>query len=976
MKQQDCLQRQLDELFVKVNQLEFALSQKSQRVTQLEQEIALLTAIVNAIPDAVVFADTERRVRGLNPAFSQLFEYSPEDIWGNTTEQLYEHPESYQAQGQRCFNLQSDDSIKVYEICYRRQGGEVFVGETVSTVVKDRKGQTLGYIGIIRDVSDRQRTEAALRTIQTHYRTIYHKTPIMLHSVDSRGYLVEVSDYWLRKLGYARDEVIGCKVVDFLTAESRRHALEIAMPECFATGVCLDLEYQMVTKTGDTIDVLLSASVEYDLAGKVERVLAVIVDVTERNRIVAALEASESRFQAFMNNSPNLAFVKEADSGRMVYINRPFETFFQVSKADILGKTDFDWLPFEVAQQTKRHDCEVIEADKPLRLTESVPDREGITHEWMVLKFPFHDSTNRLLIGGIAVNVDEQKRLERQLYQEKELAQVTLHSIGDAVITTDAQGLITYLNPVAEQLTGWTQSESQGHPLSTVFVILNEYTRETVESPVMQVLRKGMIVGLANHTILIAKDGTERGIEDSAAPIRDRDRTLIGTVLVFHDVTETRQLTHQLVWQAGHDELTQLVNRRQFEQELSEMLRPREKHGVLCYLDLDQFKLINDSCGHAAGDQLLQQIADILSQQVRGSDTVARLGGDEFVILLRQCSLTFAHRITSLMCQSIQALRFVWEDRAFSVGASIGIVEITSDSHDMSEMIAAADAACYIAKAAGRNRVHTYRADDLILSQQREQQRWCLRIDEALADNHFRLYHQRIALINEAGDSAEDASYFHTEILLRLRDPQGQLIAPMAFIPAAERYRRMPLIDQWVVRQCLAELSKTKSSTIESVPQRLYNINLSGESLSDKQFLSTLRVMLQDSQIDPKILCFEITETSAISNLHDVTIFMRALKQLGCRFALDDFGSGMSSFGYLRQLPVDYIKIDGSFIRNLSDPLNTAIVDSICTIGRAMNLEVIAESVEDNAIRQQLKDLGVDHVQGYGIAYPEPFSLL
>ena len=819
-------------------------------------------------------------------------------------------------------------------------------------------------------LSDKKQAEVALRGIRAHYQDLYEKTPIMLHSVDAQGYLVNVSDYWLEKLGYTRQEVIGRKLTDFLTTQSQQYAPKGMLPEHSTNGVCRDIPCQVASKTGKIIDVLLCVSTERDEEGRAERSFAAMVDMTERNRALAELKASEMRLQTLMNNSPNLTFVKEADTGQLIYTNQTFTTFFQVEADDLLGKTDFDWLPLEIAQENRQNDLEAVEAGKVIQLTEFVPDAQGLPQEWMVVKFPFRDVDHTMLIGGIAINVTEQKRLERKLHEERELAQVTLHSIGDAVITTDAAGMVTYLNPVAEEFTGWAQSKAQGLPLSEVFIILNEHTRELVESPVTRMLREGKTVGTANHTILVAKDGTERGIDDLAAPIRDREGTLIGTVLIFHDVTRIRQLARQLTWQAEHDDLTGLVNRRRFEQELEDVLRPRQKSGVLCYLDLDRFKLINDSCGHLAGDHLLQQIANILNQQVRESDTVARLGGDEFAILLRECSLTVAHRITRLMCQRVQSLRFVWEGQTFSVGASIGIVAITSDSHSVTEVMAAADAACYAAKAAGRNQVHIYSADDLSLSHQRNQQRWCLRIDQAIAENRFRLYHQKIATVDAALDTSQ-----HTEILLRLLDEQGQIIAPMAFIPAAERYHRMPLIDGWVIRQCLAALSTAEAKLTQTNAQRLYNINLSGASLSNEKFLADLQLMLQQGIVDPKTICFEITESAAASNLYSVTIFINTLKRLGCRFALDDFGSGIASFEYLRQLPVDYIKIDGSFVQNLSDPLNAAIVSSICNIGQAMHLEIIAESVEDNATRNQLKALGVNYVQGFGIARPVPFSL-
>lgn len=951
-----------------VQRLACALDSTLVAVNQLCQRTALLESALMALPDAVVFTDSERRICEVNSAFSQIFDYSLEAVFGQTAELLNESSGAYCTQEKQSYNRRADSSIPVYEARYRRQNGEVFVGETVSTVAKDRAGQILGYFSVIRDITEQKQSEFARQFSQADCPSLYQKAPVMLHSIDSEGRLIYVSNYWLEKLGYARHEVIGRQSADFLTAESRQYAQETILLEYFRAGTCLNIPYQMVAKSGKVIDVVLSAAVERNASGQIVHSLAVMTDVTERNHAVAALKASEARFHTFMNNSPLIAFMKDADSGQLVYVNRTFETFFQTEAAEILGKTDFEWLPLEVAEQNRQHDRQVMQVGQPLQLVESVPDRAGNPQDWLVFKFPCESSNNKSVIGGVAVNITEQKRLEQQLYQEMELAQVTLHSIGDAVITTDAEGFVTYLNPVAENFTGWTQAEAQGLNLSEIFVILNELTRELIESPVSLVLREGTTMSLANHAILVAKDGSERSIEDSAAPIQNSDGKIVGTVLVFHDVTESRQLARQLTWQAGHDELTQLANRRQFEQVLSEFLHRPHESGVLCFLDLDQFKLVNDACGHPAGDELLRQVSDILSRQVRVTDTVARLGGDEFAILLHQCSLEFARRIANLMCQSIRELRFISGEQSFSVGASMGLVEITQDAQQsLSEVLAAADAACYAAKEAGRNRVHVYRTDDLGLSRQRNQQQWCLRIDQALEEDRFQLYHQPIVAV----DSSE-GMYYRTELLLRLLDRQGQIIAPMAFIPAAERYHRMPAIDQWVIQRFLAEveLSSEADSPIH------YNINLSGASLNDKNFLNFLKYALSNSAVDPTLLCFEVTETAAISNLHRVTAFMNDLKQLGCQFALDDFGSGMSSFGYLRQLPVDYLKIDGSFVKKLDDPINSAIVGSICNIGQAMNIQVIAEWVEDEVARAQLQKLGVDYVQGYGVAEPAPFSLI
>ncbi|MEM8505323.1 MAG: EAL domain-containing protein [Cyanobacteria bacterium P01_D01_bin.1] len=953
----DRLRLQVERLSQEVRRLESERDIALVRVNRLEHEISTLEGIsedtnhtlLRAIPDRIIRLRTDGTYLSLE---GQLL---TEQSQATDTQPL----SSSATQQQLQYAQQALETGEVQEYVRQVVGEDTLCYEEVRIVRYDSNSVLM----MVREVAQARQSEIALVDSHARYRELYRKTPTMLHSIDIQGRLVDVSDYWLQKLGYTRSEVIGRKSTEFLTADSQRYAKEVVLPEYFRTGSCSDVPYQMVTKTGEIIDVLLSAEAEKTDDGQIKRSLAVMADVTERNRVTAALEESELRFQKFMDNSPNIIFVKDPYTGRLIYINKTFENFFQVESADLLGKTDFDWMPLEVAQQNQRHDQMVVNAGKVLELQESVPTVEGTPQDWMVFKFPFEDTAQRTLIGGIAVNITEHKQLEKRLYAEKELAQVTLHSIGDAVITTDAKGDITYLNPVAEELTGWTQAETQGLRLSAVFVILNECTRKPVESPVDMVLKEGRIVGLANHTILIAKDGTERGIEDSAAPIYDRDRNLIGTVLVFHDVTEARQLAHQLTWQANHDELTHLVNRRRFEQELIATLDAGQETGALCYIDLDQFKLVNDTCGHHAGDALLQQVADILLAQIRGTDTVARLGGDEFAILLRRCSLELARRIANLVCQSIQKFRFVWEEKTFSIGASIGVVETLPNGRS-GEVLAAADAACYAAKESGRNRVHVYRSDDTGLSQQRNQQQWCFRIDQALEENRFRLYHQIIAPIEDT-----EPTYHRTEILLRLLDEEGKIVGPMAFIPAAERYCRMPAIDQWMIRQFLREVSLSSGSS-----QVLYNLNLSGASLSDEQFLVQLKADLLASAIAPTLLCFETTETTAISNLGRVTTFMKELKQLGCQVALDDFGSGMSSFGYLRQLPVDYIKIDGSFITNLSDPINAAIVASICNISQAMNLQVIAEWVEDDLTRHQLKQLGVNYVQGFGIAQVVPFS--
>ena len=566
--------------------------------------------------------------------------------------------------------------------------------------------------------------------------------------------------------------------------------------------------------------------------------------------------------------------------------------------------------------------------------------------------------------------IEEHQQLKEVLFAEKELAQVTLQSIGDGVITTDAQGNIRYFNPVAEKLTGWKAEEAQGLSMSEVFIIINEVTRKPADNPITQALLEGQIVGLANHTVLIARDGTEYAIEDSAAPIRNRQGEIIGAVIVFHDVTESRYLTRQLSWEASHDALTGLINRRRFEQYLIEAITSVQEsnhHHVLCYLDLDQFKVVNDTVGHIAGDELLRQITALLQQGVRANDRLARLGGDEFGLLLTQCPLSQAAQIAEILKDKVRQFRFIWNGKTFIVGVSIGVVAINKTNSDLMEILGAADAACYAAKAKGRNCIHIYHQDDGELIKQRTERQLIAKISRALETHRFCLYYQRIVSITSK------PLVEHYEILLRMLDENGELVSPNTFIPAAERYGLITDIDCWVIETFFSNYQKLSEQNF--IQQGLYAINLSGASICNNGFLEFLIEQFPRHQIPPQTICFEITETAAIANFDQARYFMGELKEIGCRFALDDFGSGLSSFAYLINLPVDYLKIDGIFVKNINDNLiSQAIVEGFNGIAHAMNLETVAEFVEDETILEKLREIGVDYAQGYGISHPIPIN--
>ncbi|MEG4854915.1 EAL domain-containing protein [Microcoleus sp. B5-D4] len=570
----------------------------------------------------------------------------------------------------------------------------------------------------------------------------------------------------------------------------------------------------------------------------------------------------------------------------------------------------------------------------------------------------------------LLIEIEERQRLEESLFAEKELAQVTLQSIGDAVITTDAQGNVRYFNPIAERLTGWRADEVQGVPFSTVFLIVDQVTRETVENPINKALLEERIVTLANNTILISQDGTEYPIADSAAPIRDRQGQIIGAVMVFHDVTESRYLTHKLSWEANHDALTGLINRRRFEQHLVDAIasvKDSNHRHALCYLDLDQFKVVNDTVGHIAGDELLRQITALIQQGVRANDMLARLGGDEFGILLNQCSLSQATQIAENLKDLVHQFRFIWNGKTFIIGVSIGVVAIDQTSQNLMELLGAADAACYAAKARGRNCVHIYSLDDSELIKQRGERQLISKITRALETNRFCLYYQKIVSITSK------PLVEHYEILIRMLDENGQIVSPAQFIPAAERYGLITEIDCWVIETFFSNYHKLPEKDI--ISQGLYTINLSGASISNNQFMRFLIEQFSRYKIPPETIGFEITETAAIANFEQARYFMGELKKIGCCFALDDFGSGLSSFAYLINLPVDYLKIDGAFVKNISHNLiSQALVEGFNRIAHAMDLETIAEFVEDETILEKLREIGVDYAQGYGIARPVPIN--
>jgi diguanylate cyclase (GGDEF)-like protein/PAS domain S-box-containing protein len=592
-------------------------------------------------------------------------------------------------------------------------------------------------------------------------------------------------------------------------------------------------------------------------------------------------------------------------------------------------------------------------------------------YRWVIsrAKGRFDDQGRLQRLIGVELDITERKVYEEALFREKESAQIILQAIGDGVITTDADSVIDYINPVAENLTGWRLEDAMGRNVDEVFRAFHEETCEPLENPLTGSIRRVRPMKSGRPMLMIRRDGNELYVESTAAPIRDGVGKVVGAVLVFHDVSESRELNRKLSYHASHDAVTGLVNRREFESRIERALksaRAQEGSYALCHLDLDQFKMINDSCGHAAGDTLLGQIGALLKSKIRWRDTLSRLGGDEYGVLLESTTLEDALRTAEVMREAIKNFRFEWEERVFKLSASVGVVPITADNADVASILSAAEGACAAAKEQGRNRVHSFAENDIELMRRRRETQWAARISAALDDGRFELYRMPIMPL-KAHEEGE-----HYEILVRMRDEAGKIVSPDHFIAAAERYNITPAIDRWVIENTFRWLV---SEADERERLLMCAINLSAQSLGDDKFLPFIIEQFQKSGLDASKICFEITETSAVASFSQANRFIRSLKELGCKFALDDFGTGMSSFNYLKQFPVDYLKIDGSFVRGiLNDPIDREMVRSINEIGRLTGKQVIAEFAENPEIIEMLRQLGVDYAQGYGIAQPSRLS--
>ncbi|WP_130482112.1 bifunctional diguanylate cyclase/phosphodiesterase [Sphaerotilus mobilis] len=725
--------------------------------------------------------------------------------------------------------------------------------------------------------------------------------------------------------------------------------------------------------------------------GRVEWLHSVGRDITDEVLGRQALADREQQFRALYDRTP--AMLQSIDGeGRLLSVSDAWLAHLGYAREEVIGRLSVDFL----APDSRRFALEqVLPAFFRDGRNHGVPyqmvRRDGSLIDVRLSSVLERDGDGRPLRSmAVIEDVTERLRLARGLEAEHERLSVALHAIADAVITTDALGRIDDINPVAEALTGWPRAQALGQPVERVFQLVHETRHDPLDNPVLHCLADGQPVPLRSDGLLRAQDGQSCGIEHAASPMRGVDGRLIGVVLVFRDVTAQRRMAGEMRYRATHDALTGLVNRSEFEDRLQRALDHSGDTGgqhALLFIDLDEFKLVNDSSGHAAGDELLRQIASLLQRAVRGRDTLARLGGDEFAVILEHCRIDQGLRLAQQLCEQMDEFRFVHGERRFRIGASIGLVGIDARWTDTASLLQSADGACRSAKAAGRNRVHVADDHEQHLQTLRGEAQWAARIDaaldeQALPEHTLVLHAQRIVPVvagepSACGDGAEahgGRAPLHAEVLLRMADGQGGLITPGAFLPAAERFHRAGRIDRWVLRSVLDLLVRLHDRLR---PGDLLAVNVSGQSVSDRAFHRWVLALVDAHAGLAAHLCLEITETAAITRPLDAAAFVTELRQRGVRIALDDFGAGASSFGYLKSLPVDYLKIDGQFISGLgNDPLDLAAVRSFCDVASVIGVPTVAEFVEHPATLDELRSLGVTLAQGHLLHRPEPLAAL
>ncbi|MDB6090348.1 MAG: hypothetical protein JWN85_3132 [Gammaproteobacteria bacterium] len=946
-----------------------------------EQSSEHLQVILDHIKDVVLTVDEDGVIQTFNPTGERVFGHVEAEVVGQRIDQLIPKIATHESITEALHRLAASSGdtqldLASRELWAQRKSGEYFPAEVA--VSKARLSRREMFVLCLRDVTERRESEQAIRESEARYRLLVDHAPeaIVVFDVDENRF-VDVNGYAERLFGLGRTQLLQVGAVDVSPTLQPDGTPSAQLARTYTQRVLAGEPqvYEWVCRHASGTEIICEVRLVRLPSGTRRLVRGSIADISDRKQAAIerrlaeeALRSSEAKFRGLFESIAEGVY-QSGREGRLLSVNPAFISILGYGSAEELYALPsvalLYWNPADRAEFTRR-----VESEGEIRNAEfAMRRRDGQQVVILENARAVRDAGDRIVgYEGTIANITERKRAEQAIFAEKERAQVTLQSIGDAVISTDAEGRIEYINPVAESLTAWSLAEARGRPIGDVLNLVNEITREPIENPLVCALGRGEAGAPVDHSVLVTRGGQEVAIQESAAPICDRQGRVIGAVIVFHDVTKERRLKRALSYQASHDALTGLINRREFDNRLhAAVLSAQRGEGsyALLYIDLDQFKVVNDTCGHQAGDRLLRDVTGLLQTRVRASDTIARLGGDEFGVLLEGCTPEQSTRIADGVRQAIRDYRFMWGANTLSVGASVGVVQIKVDTESVAAVMSAADIACYAAKDEGRNRIHVYEADGV--SSRHREMHWVARVTRAAEENRLELFFQPIVRIG-----AEGVPSFH-ELTIRLRDDDGRLVPPSEFIPAAERYNVMSIIDRWVVARAV-ELLKGRRTRNASLP--MLAVNLSGTSLNEQSFAEFILHTVGEPEI-AGALCFEITETAAVTSLSNAAFFMRELKARGCKFSLDDFGTGLSSFMYLKTLPVDYLKIDGQFISQVAtDAVDRSMVEAISKVGRALGIATVAECVESQAVLDELERIGVDFAQGYFMANPLPIAQL
>ena len=795
--------------------------------------------------------------------------------------------------------------------------------------------------------------------LEDRYRAMFDTATVGMVMSGPDGDLLDCNRAFLKILGYSEHDIKHLNPADYLTLADiapqkdaqyqaeRRRALK-------GQGRFGPYEKEYIDKNGAALPVL-TQDVRLKGAGGEDYICSIIWEIARSK----PLQPCSSLISQSVDNAFNSFFIAD-ERGQFVYVNKAYAALFGYESAEeVIGLSPAAHcadpaLARGLVEQIIKNGCCEIEF-KARR-------KDGALFCALMHAKPGRDLEGRPIRIGSLIDISPRKQAE----EEMQILQRAVEASPSAVIITDRNGLIEYVNPKFTRITGYEKSESLGEQPGRM-LLSSRISRGKVHYEMWHTISNGEEWnGVLRNS---RKDGSLYWSKNSISSVKDSKGRISHYITIHEDISEHYELSEKLNYQATHDSLTGLINRREFERRVQKVVTANgaaQARHALCYIDLDQFKVINDTCGHVAGDELLRQIGALLKQTVRKRDTVARFGGDEFAVLMEDCPPENAMQVANSLLEAVREFQFGWKEYNFRLGVSIGIVGIDGTVSSLTQIFRDADLACYTAKDHGRDQIHFYHEKDSDIIERHGEMQWVSRINKALDEDCFCLYAQPIVCLSNA--------HKHYELLIRMIDEQGNIIPPERFLPAAERYDLIVKLDHWIIKHAFSLLARHPELTRAST---LYAINLSGPSLAAPATLELILELLSSYQLDGGNICFEITETSAISNLSAAIRFIAKLKELGCRFSLDDFGAGLSSFAYLKNLPVNYLKIDGMFIRGIANkPVDFAMVKSINEIGQVMGMQTIAEFVENESIKSKVREIGINYAQGYGIGKPRALTEL